>query len=212
MKILIWDFNGTIIDDGNLCLDIENTMLQKRGKRADFTMEEYRDLFCFPVKEYYKKIGYTFGKGDESFEELSVEFMELYNKGFHKVKLMTGFIDKIKEAKDLGYYNVIISASKQSMLIEQCETLKIKHYFDEILGIDNLLAGSKVEMAKNWLKNSNINSKDCKYIGDSLHDLEVARALNIDECYLISCGHQSHRVLSAEYDRVFENLTDIKLS
>ena len=44
MKTIVWDFNGTIVDDTQICLDIENEMLKKRNMRHDYTIDEYRDL------------------------------------------------------------------------------------------------------------------------------------------------------------------------
>ena len=71
MKTILWDYNGTIINDMELCLNVEKFMLRERGMFAEYTMEDYRDLFCFPVKDYYLKIGYTFE--NETYEEVSRE-------------------------------------------------------------------------------------------------------------------------------------------
>ena len=80
MKTIIWDFNGTIVDDVQGCLDIENDMLKKRRMKGNYTLEHYRNLFCFPVIDYYKKIGYTFEK--ETYEDVSIEFNDAYNALF----------------------------------------------------------------------------------------------------------------------------------
>ena len=51
-KVLIWDFNGTIIDDVDYCIEIENTMLRERNMDFISTYEQYRRDFCFPVIDY----------------------------------------------------------------------------------------------------------------------------------------------------------------
>ena len=48
-RLIIWDFNGTIIDDTATCLSIENKMLKDRGMKYGYTVEDYRNLFCFPI-------------------------------------------------------------------------------------------------------------------------------------------------------------------
>lgn len=207
--ILIWDFNGTILDDTQLCLDIENKMLEDRGMKHGYSISEYRDLFCFPVKSYYQKIGYTFE--NESYEEISVEFNDEYDAGFSKTKLMEGFIEKIEEAHEKGYQNIILSASHQDKLRMQCERLNITPYFNEILGIDNLLASSKIDMAKAWMNHKKIDPQACKYIGDTLHDEETANALGISDCILVSCGHQSEKLLMSSSARVVSSLKDVEL-
>ena len=92
-KTLIWDFNGTIIDDLDLCLGIENLMLKERNMKYPYTVEQYRDLFCFPVVNYYERIGYTFK--NETYDQISKEFAARYSAGFASCHLMDGFLDKI---------------------------------------------------------------------------------------------------------------------
>ena len=209
MKTVIWDFNGTIIDDVQLCMDIENRMLERRGMFHEYGREEYRKLFCFPVINYYYKIGYTFE--NETYEDISVEFNDMYDAGFHTCGLVEGFLEKIKEAREKGYQNVILSASRQKALREQCRLLKIDHYFLEILGIDNALAHSKIDMAKRWMIRSGISPDDCIYIGDTIHDKETAEAIGIRNYILAACGHQSYEILSEESDRVVHSLKEVQL-
>ena len=209
MKTVIWDFNGTILDDLQLCLDIENQMLLKRGMRAGYTVNEYRDLFCFPVIEYYYKLGYTFE--NETYEDISVEFNDLYDRGFNTCTLVEGFEELIRESIEKGYRNVILSASRHEALVDQCHQLHIAHYFDEILGMDNALAASKVEMAKRWMENSDVRPEECLYIGDSDHDYETAEALGIENCVLAACGHQSYEVLRRKTDNVVHSLKEVIL-
>lgn len=209
-KLLIWDFNGTIIDDLDICLSIENKMLKDRNMKYGYTVEDYRNLFCFPVKDYYKKLGYTFE--NESYQTVSDEFNEEYDALFKNVKLTDGFLDKIHESIDKGYTNVILSATEQNTLEKQVKELGIDSYFEELIGIDDNMAFSKVEHAKRWMKDKNIDSSECTYIGDTLHDLETIQALNISKYYLVSIGHQSYEVLLKEAkDHVVHSLRDINL-
>lgn len=209
MKTLIWDFNGTIVDDLQLCLDIENKMLEERGMKAGYTKEQYRELFSFPVQDYYYKIGYTFE--NETYAQISDEFNALYDQGFESCHLTDGFTDKINESIAKGYQNIILSATKQDKLLEQCEILHITKYFTQILGMDNNLAAGKTEMARRWMKSSDVKPEECMYIGDTLHDKETAEAIGIDHYVLVSTGHQSYHVLSSKSDHVVHSLKEIRL-
>jgi phosphoglycolate phosphatase len=46
-------------------------------------------------------------------------------------------------------------------------------------------------------------------VGDTLHDLEVARELGLD-CVLIAAGHHPAARLRAKHDRVVDNLTALR--
>ena len=208
-KVLIWDFNGTVIDDVEYCIEIENTMLKERNMDVISTYEQYRKDFCFPVIDYYYKIGYTFE--EESYADISVEFNDMYNARFDEIKLMDGFEELIHKAKKEGYENVILSASRQDYLDDQCKRLGIDHHFDEILGIDNNLGGSKIEMALKWMETADVHPDDCRYIGDTLHDMETAEALGIRNYTLVACGHQSYEVLREKTPNVVHTLKEVEL-
>lgn len=209
-RLIIWDFNGTIIDDTATCLSIENKMLKDRGMKYSYTVEDYRNLFCFPIINYYKKLGYTFE--NESYQEISNEFHRDYAALFNDIPLMDGFLDKIHESMDKGYDNVIFSATEQNLLNKQVKDLGINQYFKALIGIDDNMAFSKIEHAKRWMEENNINPDECFYIGDTLHDLETVKALKIKEYALVACGHQSFEVLEKEdHDHVVPTLKEVNL-
>jgi phosphoglycolate phosphatase len=74
-KHIIWDWNGTLFDDAWLCIEIINAMLVRRGLTR-LTPEEYEQIFDFPVRDYYSRIGFDFQV--EPFEKLSDEFIDRY--------------------------------------------------------------------------------------------------------------------------------------
>ena len=209
MKTIIWDYNGTIIDDVELCRNVEHFMLKERGMFSEYTLDDYRDLFCFPVIDYYKKLGYTFEQ--ESYEEVSVEFNRLYDMGFDRCGLVDGVLDKIRESCEKGYRNVILSACRHDKLEYQTASLDVAKYFDEILGIDNDLAESKIEMAKRWMASSGCSPDDCMFIGDSIHDMETSLAIGVNQFTLVASGHQSYRVLREATDHVVLSMNEVIL-
>lgn len=208
MQLILWDFNGTIIDDVAYCHAIETHMLEERHMPT-FTLEQYRDMFCFPVIDYYYKMGYTFE--NETYDEVAEEFNQAYDEHFLSLKLMDGFTDLIHESLDKGYENVILSASREDKLKEQCHLLGIDRYFTELLGTDNLYGGSKVDVGKAFMKRRKIDPQECMFIGDSLHDMETANAVGIDNVVLVARGHQSKKVLEEGCDHVVDSFAEVVL-
>ena len=54
-KTVIWDFNGTVLDDLDICIESVNTLLRARGIKELESREEYRSVFGFPIIKYYEK-------------------------------------------------------------------------------------------------------------------------------------------------------------
>ena len=65
---IIWDWNGTLLDDLSRRVDIVNSMLTQR-RLSPLTLDCYRDVFTFPVWDYYQTIGFDLAR--EPFDELS---------------------------------------------------------------------------------------------------------------------------------------------
>ena len=86
LKHIIWDWNGTLVNDKWLFIDGINSSLKKR-ELPTITEKQYMDIFTFPVEEYYKKVGFDFA--NEPFHVAGDEFVKYYGKYFHKVERST---------------------------------------------------------------------------------------------------------------------------
>ena len=51
-KHIIWDWNGTLLDDAWLCVDVINGVLSRRNM-STISLRQYQELFNFPVIDYY---------------------------------------------------------------------------------------------------------------------------------------------------------------
>ncbi|MBK7029079.1 MAG: hypothetical protein IPH45_07645 [Bacteroidales bacterium] len=74
---IILDWNGTLLDDTAICLDSMNQMLSHRHLPL-LTLEKYREVFTFPVIQYYTTIGFDFET--EPWDKAAIGFIELYLK------------------------------------------------------------------------------------------------------------------------------------
>ena len=209
MKTLIWDSNGTILDDVDIDIEIESILLDRRGMPRIPSKDWYLEHFRFPVKDYYYDLGYTFD--DETYEDISVQYQELYRERIFRIPLNPGVEDKLQQAHEQGYRNVIISASEQNLLELQLKELGIRDMFDAVIGIPDMLAVSKVEQAKKWMKADGVDPDECIYIGDTDHDVETAHALGIERIYLVSFGHQAAHLLQRACSRVVDSFDEVVL-
>ena len=184
-KHIIWDWNGTLLNDGWLFVEVMNIVLKRRKMKA-ITLESYREIFGFPVKDYYIKLGFDFDR--ESFENSGLEFIKEYEKYCFKAELYSQVIPLLNELQKLGISHSILSAQHQILLDDLTQYYKIRNQFIGIIGLDNHYAHSKVENGVNWIKQLEMNPKEILMIGDTDHDFEVAIAMGVD-CILLSHGH-----------------------
>ncbi|MCR5350319.1 MAG: HAD-IA family hydrolase [Acholeplasmatales bacterium] len=206
IKYLFIDFNGTLLDDRQLCLDLLNDFLTEQNKRL-IDMETYKNIFGFPIKNYYIKAGLTFEK--ESYESMAIRFIDQYKKLSLNCKLYDDVKDTLRYLKDKDIKLIMLSASEKNNLLFQTNYYNITDYFDEILGIDDIYANSKEEIGINYIKENNIDLNECLFIGDTTHDFEVAQKMGVKPL-LVLCGHQSKKILDKLNVKLINSFNDIK--
>ena len=188
---IIWDFNGTLLDDVMTGIASVNKLLSDRGLDIITSIEQYRSVFRFPIIDYYKSLGFDFDR--EPYEVLAPMWVELYLEYVKDATLYADVKDTLEHLRRANTNQVILSATERGMLIRQIEELGISEYFEEILGLDNIHAGSKLSLAYDWrTRHTDVNAV---LIGDTDHDVQTADALGAD-CILVARGHQSKEYLS----------------
>lgn len=188
------------------CVEAMDHMLAKRRMRG-ITKETYKALFGFPVIEYYKKLGFNFDT--ETFEEVSVEFIAEYKKRVVNSTLHNNVIEILDYCRAQNYKQIIISAMEQTMLEKQVSDQGIKDYFFDIKGLNDILAKGKAYMAEEYVSKNKLDPAKILFIGDTLHDAEVAETIGCNLA-LVSHGHHSFKRLSVNGFKVFPDLLRLK--
>ena len=187
-KHIIWDWNGTLLDDVDIVIDAMNNLLSRRGLPL-INRESYKHIFTFPVKDYYARLGFDFLA--EPYEKLADEFTaEIYSNKY-SYKLFPEVEKILEKVHCLGIAQSVLSASAEDKLAEMVDTFGIGRYFKAVNGLSNHYAHSKIEAGKQCLSSLGIKEDEVILIGDTVHDFEAAAALGCD-CLLIANGHQSY--------------------
>jgi phosphoglycolate phosphatase len=202
---IIWDWNGTLLNDLNLCIMSINTLLERR-KLPLLSNQSYREVFSFPVRDYYMAIGFDFKT--EEFAIPAQEFIDLYETGVSGCSLHDQAVEVLSHFRDKGCRQFVLSAMHQDMLVKTLKHNDIYHYFEGVAGLDDHYAVSKVERGRQLIARFNINREHTLMIGDTNHDSEVAHDLGI-ACVLVADGHQSVQRLEKTGTPVVKNLAEL---
>ncbi len=190
-KHIIWDWNGTLLNDRAFCIEIMNGVLQRRGMET-MTEKWFLENFTFPVKEYYIKLGFDFEK--EPFSISGSEFIQNYMSRHHEPDLHSLSISGLDFFHQKGLTQSLLSAASQVMLDDILQYHEIRQYFIKILGQDNHYAYGKEVVGKAWVEELHYGPHEVLFIGDTVHDFEVAKVIGADSV-LVSNGHMSRERL-----------------
>ena len=203
VSLVVWDWNGTLLNDVDENISIVNELLKKRSLPV-IGKETYKRFFRMPIKSFYMDIGFDFS--EESFESIAKEYNHLYKQKFSSMPL-TNEIEGILEYIDgCNIDQYIVSASEQKSLDVQVSEKNISRYFKKIVGNDDFSVVSKIEKAKE-LRTEFGKEDKILFIGDMFHDYEAAQAIGAD-CVIYRNGHQETKE-NADY-RIIDSMAELK--
>ena len=205
-KNIIWDWNGTILNDTPVAFEATNILLE-RFDYPKITLEFYRDNIDTPIVNFYSKI---FDLNKHDVKMLDDEWGALYNQLSDKIQLHAGVEEMLSTFANNNLNQIILSAFKTNEIAKYARKFSIEHFFDDILGTQNIVMESKTVRGRRYIQENGFTSEQTLYIGDTAHDYHTARDLGVD-CILFSGGQQSPRLLQQCGVPVYEDFEAIKI-
>lgn len=184
---VIWDFNGTVLCDMEAGIRATNEMLAARGLPQLSSLDAYREVFDFPVEDYYRRIGLDLEKEDFK-TVLAPLWVSLYNMYSKTSPIYPGVREVVGALRARGVRQSILSASEREMMCAQLRERDAEDLFDEIWGTGSIHAYGKGALADAW--RAAHQADRVLLLGDTTHDFEVAERIGAD-CILIANGHHS---------------------
>lgn len=203
IRQVLWDWNGTLLDDLAYAIGVRNRTFPAFGLPRIGSVAEYHRQFTFPVRRYYERAGVT----DETFVAVAHAWMAEYVRGFDAVPLHGDAVETLARFAAAGVRQAVLSATRRDMLESQIARFPIRACFTDVLGLSDIYARSKEAVGLDYLARCGVPAASTLMIGDTLHDAEVARAMGTG-CVLVARGHQSRETLLTAGVPVMDTLVE----
>lgn len=204
--LVLWDWNGTLLDDVAFSVQCLNTLLAEHDYPLQYDATKYLSIFGFPIEEYYRRVGFDFEK--HPFSMLAKRYIEIFVPGSKTCHTTLGARDTLSAIHAAGIPQVILSASPTDLLKDQVAQRGLTSFFDELLGLDDIYAKSKTARGTAWMTQSGIDPANAVMIGDTDHDAQVAHAMGV-RCILYTGGHQNRETLAATGATLIDSLAEL---
>jgi phosphoglycolate phosphatase len=135
--------------------------------------------------------------------------MSNYDELFNTSPLHQNTFETLEYFKEQGYKQIVVSALEHNRLVESLSIHGLDHFFDAAYGIENILGGGKIHLAKKMIEEQNLIPEQTCMIGDTEHDLEVAQAIGT-QCILVAHGHHKMERLQLLNVPVVNNFAELK--
>ncbi len=205
MKVVFWDWNGTLVNDATVLCDVFNALIEARGY-SPVSLERYREIYRHPVQHMYEDAGVDLSKHD--FPELARAWHQEYTSRVGTISLHHDALTALNTLKRRGSRQMVLSALPQSILAESVRQHGVGHFFEYVRGISHFLGDSKVAEGLDLVKTLGVTGAEVTIIGDSSHDAEVARELSA-RCVLVARGGESRARLEVHGFPVVDSFQSI---
>ena len=203
--VVFWDWNGTIVNDAFVFVDILNIFLKKQNLPL-MTLKKYRSSFCFPISRFYKHINLY--QSDENFEKLTKDFVVLYSQKMKQPKLVKNILSLLVYFHEKNITQCVLSAQNQDTLNFLVDFYGLRKYFSFVVGVQNDLALGKINQARALQKKIS-NKKNIVMVGDTGLDWLVAQDINA-RCVLVDWGHNNKNRLLRHSPLVCSSVENLK--
>jgi HAD superfamily hydrolase (TIGR01509 family) len=205
---VVWDWNGTIVDDAAFIISITNAHFQKAGF-GPVSKEKFQAAYRRPVRDFYNVLA---GRplSDEQWRELNVQFHEEYaRRAAATVQLSAGVEDALAFVRAQGWTQSLLSMYPQEGLLEFVNAHNLGTVFTRIDGSKNNDSWhSKVDSLVTHVSALGVEPQSTIVVGDSHDDIEAARHVGAHAILFDGGLHPSH-TLRDTHDVVAHNMDEV---
>lgn len=200
---LVWDWNGTLLNDLQLVVDATNAAMAKVNGPV-VSAQEHRRRFRCPISEYYADL---LGRPVEAeeFRRLDKLFHDEYRTGLNRCELAA---DALSAIRAWSGSQSLLSMWFHDELVPTVQRFGLTELFARIDGRPRDVGGDhKAEYLARHLFELGISGRSTVLIGDSVDDAHAAESVGA-RCVLYSGGVTHPDVLRASGYPVADTLVD----
>lgn len=175
---VIWDWNGTLLDDVDQARTSMNAVLAALGLPTIADRDAYRSVFGFPIREFYGRLGIDVGP-DGQFDSAARSYLAAFDRCVAGAQLQPHARAVLADLATAGLDQVLISASTTQSLERQLAPHRLDDLLPRVHGITDPLDPSKHHLVEQWLAVSDHDPAAVVMVGDTNHDREIAESLGM---------------------------------
>lgn len=175
IKAVIFDLDGTLLNTIEDIAYISNTVLENNGYDK-LPEKNYNHYVGKGLDHLLKKIMEASNMPKYLFDDIKLEYYQIYNKNAHKnTKIYPGINELLTKLKQKNI-SINVLSNKQ----HQQTTEVINHFFDNdtfdiVYGKqDNIKAKPDPTLARKLIKKLKLKTSEILYVGDTLTDMRLA--------------------------------------
>ena len=212
IKLVVWDWNGTLIDDSLLRYELGNKIIKKLG-HPGITFDNYQEEFSIPVHDFYRKIGISEEMIKENDARLRAEIIGIeYEQRVKDCALRDAAEVILKQLEHESIVNIILSNHPTIEIQQELTRRNIAGYFSVVLGNSDIQAAAtmgKKDRLVQYLHENNILPASAIIIGDTDEETIIGTDLAMKTVAITGGTHSEARLRRQQPDLLVHSLREI---
>jgi phosphoglycolate phosphatase-like HAD superfamily hydrolase len=190
IKVIIFDFDGTVADSFNTLVKITNNLAAEFGYLSA-TPEEIAKIKDLTTRQIIQQSGVPIYKLPFLLRKVIAEL----NNQIHALYPIAGMQTALFELKKQGNKLGIITSNNRENVQVFLENNGLLNLFDFIYCGTSIFGKSRV--INNFLRQANLQPEEIIYVGDETRDIEAAKKSNI-KVIAVTWGFNSRNILKQQ--------------
>ncbi|MGW7363923.1 HAD family hydrolase [Streptomyces sp. NPDC054841] len=203
---LVWDWNGTLLDDIHAVIEATNASFAEIGLDP-ITLERYRELYCVPVPRFYERLMGRLPTDDE-WAIMDAVFHKHYWQRADACGLAAGAAELLTERQASGRTQSLLSLAPHEHLIPIVRRHGIEDRFVRVDGrIGSSHTGKAEHMVRHLTALDGVPAERVVVIGDAVDDAVAAAHVGA-RAVLYTGGSHSRASLASAGVPVVDSLAE----
>ena len=214
IKLVAFDWNGTILADAKLAADADNYVLEHYGFKP-IDLRTMQEQFEIPISKYWSNLGLDGKFFKEHAKEIDSLFLKYYEPKENLCRTRSGSGEVLSWLNKKKIKSVIYSNHITPHIDKQLIRFKIRNYIGDILArklgeFNHMHEKSKDQKLKSYVHELKLHPKEVITIGDTDEEVEIGKRFGYYTVALTD-GHQSIvKLRAAKPDFLIHNLNELK--
>ncbi|ADB33469.1 Haloacid dehalogenase domain protein hydrolase [Kribbella flavida DSM 17836] len=203
---IVWDWNGTLLDDNAAVLAAVNEVCAGFG-RPPLSWDEWREVYARPMRLSYERI-LDRELSEDDWAKVDKLYHERYDLLLHTCGLAPGVPDGLHAWSASGRTQSLLSMWFHAQLVPTIDGFGLTELFSRVDGLTTAVGGdSKAEHLARHLTAQDLDPTDVVLIGDVVDDATAAASVGA-QCVLVTTGAMSRTALQATGFPVTDSVPD----
>ncbi|BFL70610.1 HAD-IA family hydrolase [Moraxella osloensis] len=204
-SLIIFDWDGTLMDSVGLIVDAMRYAAEKHGLTV--TDDATKSIIGIALVDAFPML---FPNDSDKYDELLATYSEYYVKHCDNDKLFDGVKELIQDLHAQGKTLAIATGKKRKGLQRVLPNSGIQAFFTLTKTADETAGKPNPLMLEQILVETGTRIEDAVFIGDSIHDIRMANAIQMDSI-AVSYGCEKADVLAKEHPtRLVATINELK--